>query len=240
MSVGTYTLFDIPTKAPQVSWSPNTWRTRLLLNYKGIDYKTEWVEYPDIGPRLNQHVPPNEKGRKFTLPAIQMPDGSYVMDSYKIADIIEEKHPEPKVALNTPVQARFRDAMVQFMEQLAPIYIPGVAQKVLGEGSLDYFHATRQEDVGMPLDDFRKQNAPGAFDRAEPFAQEITALLNETSGPFFLGDVVSYTDILWASTLLFFNRIGAEEYEGVLKSTGDAAAHTRFLDAMSPWTKRAD
>lgn len=29
-------------------------KTRLLLNYKGLDYKTEWVEYPDIKPRLEK------------------------------------------------------------------------------------------------------------------------------------------------------------------------------------------
>ncbi|EHK20854.1 uncharacterized protein TRIVIDRAFT_77999 [Trichoderma virens Gv29-8] len=240
MSSSTYTLFDIPTKAPQVCWSMNIWRTRLLLNYKGLDYKTEWVEYPDIGPRLIQHVPPNERGPKFTLPAIQMPDDSYVMDSYKIADIIEEKYPEPKVLLNTPVQARFRNSMIKFMEELTPIYVPGVAQKILGEESLDFFHTTRQEDVGMPLYDYGKQNSPGAFERAEPFAREITALLNETSGPYFLGDTVSYADFMWAGILLFFKCLGTEEYQQVLKGTGDAAAHTRFLDALSPWTEKND
>jgi hypothetical protein len=25
---------------------------RLILNYKGIEYDTEWVEYPDVEPRL--------------------------------------------------------------------------------------------------------------------------------------------------------------------------------------------
>lgn len=25
---------------------------RLILNYKGIDYKTEWVEFPDIEPKM--------------------------------------------------------------------------------------------------------------------------------------------------------------------------------------------
>ncbi|KAL7948620.1 hypothetical protein V8C42DRAFT_351662 [Trichoderma barbatum] len=240
MSSSIYTLFDIPTKAPQVCWSMNIWRTRLLLNYKGLHYKTEWVEYPDIGPRLNQHVPPNENGPKFTLPAIQMPDSSYVMDSYKIADLIEEKHPEPSLALNTSVQLKFRDMMVKFMGHLAPIYVPGVAQKILGEESLDFFLTTRREDFGMPLYDYGKQNSPGAFERAEPSAREITALLNETPGPYFLGDTVSYADFMWAAILLFFKCLGTEEYQEVLRRTGDAEAHTKFLDALSLWTERND
>ncbi|KAL6897217.1 hypothetical protein GGI43DRAFT_111549 [Trichoderma evansii] len=241
MSSGTYTLFDIPTKAPRVCWSMNTWRSRLLLNYKGLDYKTEWVEYPNIKPRLNQHVSPNEQGAQFTVPTIQMPDGSYVMDSYKIADIIEEKYPVPKLALNTPMQLRFRDSMIPFMTKLHPIYIPGVAAQLLGEESLEYFLTTRQEDVGMPLDEMKKQHGPEAFDRCEPFAHEITALLNESSsGPYFLGDTVSYTDFMWAGILLFFKRLGTEEYQEVLRVTGDAEAHTRFLDALSPWTEKDD
>ena len=70
MSSGTYTLFDIPTKAPRVCWSMNTWRSesalsisderilkqdeaRLLLNYKGLDYKTEWVSQSHVVRRLS-------------------------------------------------------------------------------------------------------------------------------------------------------------------------------------------
>ncbi|KAF4970534.1 hypothetical protein FSARC_2443 [Fusarium sarcochroum] len=241
MSSGTITLFDIPTKPPQVSWSMNIWRTRLLLNYKGLDYKTEWVEYPEIKERLNGHVPPNEQEPQFTLPAIQLPDGSYVMDSYKIVDIIEEKYPEPSLPLNTPIQLRLRSAMSKFMGQLVPVYVPGVAQHLIGEKSLDFFLTTRKEDVGMPLYEYGEKNSPGAFDRAEPFAREVSALLHENpSGPYFLGDTVSYTDFIWGGILLFFQCLGDEQYQEVLKSTGDADVHTKFLDALGPWTKRND
>lgn len=69
MSSDAITLFDIPTKPPQVCWSMNIWRSkafpaklwywsgylrpaaRLLLNFKGLDYKTEWVS-----PRRLWHV----------------------------------------------------------------------------------------------------------------------------------------------------------------------------------------
>ncbi|PSN72789.1 hypothetical protein BS50DRAFT_568392 [Corynespora cassiicola Philippines] len=43
-------LYDIPSKEPKTCWSLNPWKPRLILNYKGIDYKTEWVEYPDLAP----------------------------------------------------------------------------------------------------------------------------------------------------------------------------------------------
>ncbi|EED18881.1 conserved hypothetical protein [Talaromyces stipitatus ATCC 10500] len=241
MASHTYILFDIPTKAPQVCWSMNTWRTRLLLNYKGLDYKTEWLEYPNIGVRLGHHVPPNEQGPHFTLPAIQLPDGSYVMDSYKIADIIEERHLEPRVhRLNIPAQLTFRNILTNLMRQLTPLYIPGIAQRLLSNESIDFFIAARQKDVGMPLDEYGKQHGPGAFDRAEPFLHEMTALLDETAGPYFLGDTVSYTDFIWAAILLFFKCFGDDIYGELLMRSGNSQVHTEFLDALSQWTKRND
>ncbi|KAI3579577.1 hypothetical protein IWW34DRAFT_820357 [Fusarium oxysporum f. sp. albedinis] len=204
MSTNKIIFFDIPSRSPQVCWSMNTWRTRLLLNYKGLDYKTEWLEYPEIKERLSEHVSPNEQGTPFTCPAIQLPDGSYIMDSYKIVDVIEEKYPEPSVHLNNPMQDRLRASMIKFMTEMVPIYVPGVAKNIIGEKSIDFFLATRLQT-------------------AEPFAREITALLEEnTSGPFLLGDVC----------------LGEKEYKEVLRITGDGDVHTKFLDGLRPWTER--
>lgn len=52
-----------------------------------------------------------------------------IISFYKIANIIEEKHPEPSVPLNTPVQLRFRKVLMDLIEELTLIYIPGVAQR---------------------------------------------------------------------------------------------------------------
>lgn len=170
-----------------------------------------------------------------------MPDGSYVMDSYKIAEIIEEKYPEPAVPLDAPLQLRFRPLLVGFMGALIPIYIPGTAERLLGEESRDFFVDSRQKDVGMPLGEYREKNGPGAFERAEPFGREMTALLKEnSSGPYFLGDTVSYTDLIWAAILLYFKCLGDDKYQEVLKSTGDAEAHEKLLVALGSCTKRND
>ncbi|THU78683.1 hypothetical protein K435DRAFT_786154 [Dendrothele bispora CBS 962.96] len=50
----TLVFFDIPSKIG--AWSPNTWKTRYSLNYKGIPYKTVWVESPDIAKTLKDLV----------------------------------------------------------------------------------------------------------------------------------------------------------------------------------------
>ncbi|EGU78257.1 hypothetical protein FOXB_11230 [Fusarium oxysporum f. sp. conglutinans Fo5176] len=202
MSTNKIIFFDIPSRSPQ-------------------------LEYPEIKERLSEHpvlsVSPNEQGAPFTCPAIQLPDGSYIMDSYKIVDVIEEKYPEPSVHLNNPMQDRLRASMIKFMTEMVPVYVPGVAKNIIGEKSIDFFLATRLQDVGMPLYEYGEKHSPGAFDRAEPFAREITALLEEnTSGPFLLGDVC----------------LGEKEYKEVLRITGDEDFHTKFLDGLRPWTER--
>lgn len=57
-------LYDLPSQQG-TSWSLNPWKSkqyntlpsvvlmttaRMILNYKDIDYKTEWIEYPDLAP----------------------------------------------------------------------------------------------------------------------------------------------------------------------------------------------
>src|SRR5262245_48590845 len=108
-----------------------------------------------------------------------MPDGSFIMDSYKIAAAIEKLHPEPSLPLDEPHLLRFRKVLVALMGELTPIYVPGVAQRLLGDESIDYFLKTREQDVGMPLYKYGEQRGPGSFERAEPFARQMTALLKE-------------------------------------------------------------
>lgn len=46
-------LFDIPSKEGR-AWSPNVWKVRAVLNYKKIPYRTEWIEFPDIEPKMKE------------------------------------------------------------------------------------------------------------------------------------------------------------------------------------------
>lgn len=48
------TLYDVPTKRTDVSsWSLNVWKTRMVLNYKNISYKTVWLKHSEIAPTLS-------------------------------------------------------------------------------------------------------------------------------------------------------------------------------------------
>lgn len=42
------TFYDIASAPPQKTFAANPWKIRLALNYKGVPYRTECVEMPDI------------------------------------------------------------------------------------------------------------------------------------------------------------------------------------------------
>ena len=81
---------------------------RLLLNYKELPYKTEWIDLVDIAPTLESYgIKPNPPqtmgasvGTRYTLPAVQLPDKSFVMDSVSIAIELESRYPEPSLYLD--------------------------------------------------------------------------------------------------------------------------------------------
>ncbi|KAK5993090.1 Glutathione S-transferase-like ustS-like protein [Cladobotryum mycophilum] len=244
MSAEQIILFDLPSKPPNSSWSLNPWKTRMLLNFKGLDYKTEWLEFPEIRPTLESRVPPNDPGayKEFTVPTVRLPDGNYVQDSRKIASVIEQKYPDPPVHLDAPCLAKLEALIVPVTLPLRPIMWGRIPDSLLNKPSYDHFFVHRPPVVGMPLDQYeREEGGEKAYAASEPALRQVTELLNENQdGPFFLGNQPSYTDFVWAGFLIFIRRIGEDFYEEVLRRTGDPDAHARLLKAVEPWTKKND
>ncbi|KAF7560081.1 hypothetical protein G7046_g4076 [Stylonectria norvegica] len=242
MSSDQIVFFDLPSKPPCTAWSLNPWKTRLLLNFKGLDYKTEWIEYPNVKPTLEPHVSSNDGGMEYTIPTVKFPDGTYVMDSRKIVNRIEESHPEPPLHLDSPVLSKLEALMPKIMGALRPVYVPWVPKRILNDASLEYWYRTRSATVGMPLDQLEKeQGGQPAWDAAKPVLAEVEALLKQNpEGPFFLGKTVSYADFVWVGFLIFLQRIGQDVIEELYKVSGDAQLHKDILEAAAPWSKRND
>jgi glutathione S-transferase len=93
--------YDIATRPPleKNCCSPNPWKTRLALNFKGLPYSTSWVALPDIAKvRSSLKVPPCRKFADgtdfFTLPIIEDPaTDSLVGDSFDIAVYLQNTYP---------------------------------------------------------------------------------------------------------------------------------------------------
>jgi glutathione S-transferase len=97
----TIVFYDIAARPPveENCFSPNPWKTRLALNFKGVPYSTSWVALPDIAKvRESLKVPACRKfadGKDFyTLPIIEDPaTGSLVGDSFDIALYLQKTYP---------------------------------------------------------------------------------------------------------------------------------------------------
>merc|ERR1712000_157696 len=236
------TFFDLPSRPPCSTWSLNPWKTRMLLNFKGIDYETQWVEYPDIKNTVKDHVTPNEGGWPYTIPTVKFPDNTWVMDSKKIAEAIESRYPEPSARLDSPYQAKIEEFVSPLTGATFGLFIDELPKKVLNPPSVDYWYEDRAKIVGMPCDQFAKdKGGQGAIDAAKENLQKITALYKENSdGPFLEGKNPIYADFQWVGFLVFIQRANPEWFGPLLDATGDAELHKAVLAAASPYLKRND
>ncbi|KAL2066015.1 hypothetical protein VTL71DRAFT_2086 [Oculimacula yallundae] len=230
-------LYDLPTKGKPFCWSPNPWKTRLALNFKGIDYKTEWVEYPDIKARLSPHVTPNSPpDTEYTIPAAQFPDGTYIMDSKPIADRLEKDYPTPSLHLDSPILQEVYPAMGKVGGHLHAVWKPRVPINLLSERSSEYFHRTREQQLGKPLAQFmEEEGGEEAWIAALPAIKELGELVKRNGGPYVLGKTPSYADFVIVGCLRFFRVIEEDIYQRIVKiepSLGE------LYEACKPWLER--
>lgn len=167
----------------------------MVLNYKKIDYVTEWIEYPDVKPKLSGFgIPPTPEdapGRftDYSIPAIKYVDGSYQMDSWPIAHSLEKQYPTPSLHLDDPIVVKIRDHVAAMLGPLVPLVIPKVPRAVLTKPSAEYFYKTREESFGKPLEQVEKDaNVEECWEAAKAPAKETGDLLRKNGGPFFLGE----------------------------------------------------
>ncbi|KAK1573954.1 uncharacterized protein LY79DRAFT_615777 [Colletotrichum navitas] len=234
---GKLILFDIPDKNGR-AWSFNVFKTRLALNYKGIDYETEWLEYPDIKGRLEATgvEPWADDQTTHTCPAVKFPDGTYVMDSAKIIKHLEERYPDKPLRPDSEEAQAASQLMRRLWGPLQPVMMPEVYRTILGEKSQPFFWDTRKKDLGMTIYEFEdKYGGELAWGKAKQAIDDASAQLNKTAGPFFLGKQVSYADFIYVGLLETMKKYTPKHYQRVVEQ---APALQKLHDACAPWLER--
>ncbi|KAE8375831.1 hypothetical protein BDV26DRAFT_283117 [Aspergillus bertholletiae] len=247
--------FDIASRlaGPSKSWSPNTLKTRLALNYKKIPYTQSFISYPDIAPVLRAlSVPPNQhvSQRPFTLPAIvdskriATPSSGALMDSFPIALHLDEQYPSPPLFpsgnASRVLALAVRKLMLNVAAPVLPLQLPAIA-KILDPRGRDYFVRTRSEMFGQPLmsmlpnDMAAEENMIAqAVKEMEIIAQMLKTSDSLTeSGDFLEGSRVGYADFTIVAVLAWFYR-GERRIWRQLLQVGDGRVE-RLWDACQPW-----
>lgn len=257
--------YDLPSKGRPACWSLNPWKgtpstltnikshadinviARLVLNYKSIPYRTEWVEYPDLRPTFQSfNIPPNDPtlnpNAEYSSPAILLPDGRYIMDSLLMAQEIEKLQPEPSLGLDTDFPKRTQAIVAAIQKPMGPIMMPRVPELLLNPRSAEYFYETRAKRWGMPLPELAKSERAGevAWRGAEEGMVQLRELLKENSeGPFIMGNEPTFADFILAGFWRFVEKLSVE---GDLESRfmGFDERFREHRRACQPWLDRDD
>jgi len=218
----TIILYDIPSLLPGKAWSPNTWKARVVLNYKGIPYRTEWVEFPDIEPLSKKlgieptdHKP--DGSPRYTLPVIHDPStGVYIADSTAIAEYLEKTYPDtPSVFPNETIgfQKAFAAAFETSLDAVWSLIIPATYFKI-NPASVECFRRTAEIIFGQTLEDLlptgnARTEGWAKFEKALASVYSYLAMTDE-KGPYLLGDTISWSDLVLFSFVYWFKLIWGE------------------------------
>ncbi|KAK0482764.1 hypothetical protein IW261DRAFT_1550505 [Armillaria novae-zelandiae] len=154
--------YDIPSKLPINAWSPNSWKARYALNYKGIPYRTEWVEYPDIEGLYKTLGIPASATKKdgvtpyYTLPLLRdLSTGAIISESAAIVEYLETTYPDTPRLIppgTRALHAAFIAAFESKMKAAEPFNIPA-ADVILSPRSEVFYRKQREEWSGVTIED---------------------------------------------------------------------------------------
>ncbi|KAF9553715.1 hypothetical protein CPC08DRAFT_713510 [Agrocybe pediades] len=224
----TIILYDIPSNIAGVAWSPNTWKTRFCLNYKGLPYKTEWVEYPDIEAHCKKlGIKPTGKNfwtggndDLYTLPAIyDASTDTYIADSIPIAEYLDKTYPDTPPIFPPGTKALQLAFQGTFMPCLSPLWLlMGVSTlSKLNPPSADYFRKTREgSHPGITIEEMcpKGEKAKEHWEKLEKGLEKIAGWYDKAEGgPFIMGETVSWGDIVVGSILVWQKVLWGEESE---------------------------
>ena len=244
-----------PRAGTRRSWSPNTLRARIVLNYKGIPYIQSWHGYHEIRPLLESlQVPPLSGRTPYTLPAIQHPsvtaNPSHAMnDSLPIALHLDRVFPAPEYPPLFPTAAsRALAAALQklFDACLGPhfrrLFLPKIG-RILDGPSGERFRTTRSTMLGvaeledvLPKSDAERATAWAALDAELAAVRDMLrghSIAERKVGPFLEGETPSYADFLLVAFLAWAERADQADWARIVDS-GDGELR-RLWDACLPW-----
>ncbi|THV03862.1 hypothetical protein K435DRAFT_851463 [Dendrothele bispora CBS 962.96] len=236
------TFFDIPCKFPGVAWNGFTWRSMYSLNYKGVPYKTVWLEYSEIEPTLRKFGI-NPTGTKpdgsplYTLPAIYDPSTKTgVAESFAIAEYLDKTYPDKPTLVPTgtgPLINVFTEYITsKISATFFPFAVP-MSHATLNAVSQPYFRRTREAAFGKTMEDMLPQGE-AKVKEWEKFKQglgDIDRVLRTGKGPFVLGEKPSFADCNLASIFVWIKVLfgeDSEEWKGLT---------TSFDGRFGEWTK---
>lgn len=201
-------------------YSSYSWRTRMALRHKGLDFAS-------VPLRISDKAALAFSGQG-KVPILQTGE-TVVFDSWKIAEHLEAAYPRRPSLFGGPqgmAVARLVNATAdrQWMSTLAPAMALSVTQ-IVDAGDAAYLRASFEKGFGKTLEDMHAARA----DSVKAFGRLLDPLrVVLRSQPFVCGDAPAYADYILMSPLQWARIVSPEP----LLEDGDAVAawFARLLD----------
>jgi maleylpyruvate isomerase len=164
--------------------STATWRVRLGLHWKGIEFFYQPVSLS----KSEQH---SEDYRRVNpmrqVPVLELADGTRISQSMAILHYLEETHPDPPLLPKTPLErARARQLSELVVSGIQPLQNTGVQRYLADELRVD-----------------EKKWVRHWVDKGLDALETLTA---ECAGRFSVGDAISIADLCLVPQLYFARR----------------------------------
>jgi glutathione S-transferase len=235
------------------TWSPNTALTRFVLNYKRIPHKTTWLSYPEIAGVLRSvGIAPASSTPSYTSPAIRHGATTAIMDSWSIALYLDSAFAGPDTPSVFPTAGALPLAKLVHHHLFTRVF-PAAAKlalpktpAILDDAGAEYFHRTRKEWFGKPLDELC-DDPEAEWKTIEQEIAIVSDILSgrwsnppgtvvERTGPFFLGDTPSYADFILASLFQWFKTTDEQGFERLM-ALGKEDSFRHLWNACEKWLR---
>ncbi|EJC98324.1 uncharacterized protein FOMMEDRAFT_114511 [Fomitiporia mediterranea MF3/22] len=248
--------YDAKSRLPGVSTSINTWRLRLVLNYKQLTYQTVWLDGPDIAQsHISNGIPSIEKhpdgSPKYTVPAIidltDKENPVKLTDSRIIISYLERTYPSPnpELALFPPHTHAFQMmAFDYFFDSVfwtifSLMLTEAAALQTEGSGAIfrRLYEATQGKTIeemeprGKDREETWKKVRQG-FEKLASFAKDDPTRNDDT--PFFAGPNWTFFDFHVASALIVIKMCLGDEFEKEMTDCANGR-WIKLLDACSKY-----
>ncbi|KZV76818.1 hypothetical protein PENSPDRAFT_548908, partial [Peniophora sp. CONT] len=227
------------------AWSPNSLKTRLALNFKGLAHKTQWLSFVDTAPTLSglglaPHV--TKDPRKWTVPTIFDPKTQQaIMGSQEIAAYLEDQYPD-QPALFPPrtraLQAAFYDGVSESL--IVPIFTSLLYKHLekCASGDKEYFRTSREAIFGCAFDDIlpKGEVAEAKLVEIETVLGKAAGWIDAGAGVFIGGDEPLNADFNLVAMLLWAKMVGGKDHavtRTILRANGGRWA--RYISAFDSW-----
>ncbi|VDB92333.1 unnamed protein product [Peniophora sp. CBMAI 1063] len=240
-------LYDIAMAGESPSekaWSPNSWKTRILLNLKGLSHRTEWMTFTQTPKTISAlGLGPRETSdpRKYTVPTIYDPSTDRaVMGSQAIARYLEDQYPDSPAVLpagTRALQAAFYNEISEAL--IVPIFTSLVGKHLekTQDVDRDYFRKSREIIFGCTFDEIapKGEKVQAALDQITSILGRAASYISEGRGRFVGENRPLNADVNLVAMLIWATTVG--EGTAVAKTVleADGGRWAEYMQAFEKW-----